>query len=264
MFTQQNRVSPKSEAELGDEDAPLQQSDGTAVVDGGAQGAQGAAKQPASSTKVEEEEDIVDYYLRTTHWTRQTIISAHLAMRSVWKLNVAVRGVEATKDALKSFWTTLGVVSALLISVSYTSAVTPLTTDDPAKQDAAWFVTVVGGISLMISLLVIVMTVIYLIEIDNCTTEKDLRDFIRNNGSLFDILTGFFSASVVLLATMALATMYVTYTRAQFLIVVVTAGVFALAMAAFAAVIAGHNRFRLWARYESPKAVEKKAAAKKQ
>lgn len=186
-----------------------------------------------------------------------------------------------------------------------------------------------------ISLLIIVITVIYLIEIDNCTTDKDLQDFIRNNGSLFDILTvsrtqggrgsrartrtprrtrrssiecrkstpkrskipqpqskalnanmpgftipphpsprrptsalpdrfrsqGIFSASVVLLGAGALASMYVTYTRMEFLVVAIATGVLACMCAAFAAVIAGHNRFRLWARYDSPIALQRAKAA---
>jgi hypothetical protein len=41
--------------------------------------------------------------------------------------------------------------------------------------------------------------VVYILEIDNCITERDLTDFIRNYGTLFDLLLGVFSASVVLL-----------------------------------------------------------------
>ncbi len=67
---------------------------------------------------------------------------------------------------------------------------------------------------------------------------------------------------MVLLGAGALASMYVTYTRMEFLVVAIATGVLACSCAAFAAVIAGHNRFRLWARYDSPIALQRiKAAA---
>ncbi|KAG2433795.1 hypothetical protein HXX76_008155 [Chlamydomonas incerta] len=212
----------------------------------------------ASGPNGGEEEDLVDIYMRTVPWTKQTTLSAHQAIKSVWKRLVIVRGVEHTKESLKNFWTTLGVVSALLLSVTYSTVTSPLSSDDPNKSAAVSFVRAVGGISLVLSLVIIVTTVIYLIEIDNCTTHRDLEDFIRSNGSLFDILTGFFSASVGLLLAQALATMYVTFSSLEFWIIIGFAGFFAIVTAVFAAVIAGHNRFRMWARYDSPLAIERR------
>lgn len=75
-----------------------------------------------------------------------------------------------------------GVVSALLISVSYSVTINPLTTEDEAKEMAVSLATIFNGLSLMFSLTVVVVSVIYIIEIDNCTTDRDLRDFINNNG----------------------------------------------------------------------------------
>lgn len=211
---------------------------------------------------VQEEEDLHDYYLRITPWTVQVMLSIKMAIKSVWRQQVESRGPQVAKDSLKSFWTTIGVVSALLLSVSYGTAVTPVDTADSAKAMAVSVVAVLGGLSLMLSLVVIVVTVIYMIEIDNCTTDYDLAIFINKNGPLFDILTGVFSASVVLLVAQALGTMYITFGQTEFLIVICSTGTFACLGAAFAAVIAGRNRFVLWARYESPLAKERIARDK--
>ncbi|KAG2446407.1 hypothetical protein HYH02_008401 [Chlamydomonas schloesseri] len=215
-----------------------------------------------ASGPTEDGEDLVDYYMRTVHWTKQTTLSTQQAIKSVWKRLVIVRGVEHTKESLKNFWTTLGVVSALLLSVTYSTVVSPLSSDDPDKAAAVSFVRAVGGISLVLSLVIIVTTVIYLIEIDNCTTPRDLEDFIRTNGSLFDILTGIFSTSVGLLMAQALAIMYVTFRPLEFYIIIGFTGVFALMTAAWAAALAGHNRFRMWARYDSPLAIERRVVEK--
>lgn len=67
---------------------------------------------------------------------------------------------------------------------------------------------------------------------------------------------------MVLLACTALLSMYITYGAVEFFIVVGFTAVMVLAVAAFAAVIAGHNRFRMWARYDSPLGLERSARRK--
>jgi hypothetical protein len=67
-----------------------------------------------------------------------------------------------------------------------------------------------------------------------------------------DILTGVFSGSVVLLLLSALVDMYINYNYTDFLIVTCVAGSIALGGAAFAAIVAGRNRFIMWVRFSSP------------
>jgi hypothetical protein len=108
-----------------------------------------------------------------------------------------------------------------------------------------------GAISMILCLSVIVVSVIYTIEIDNATTDRDLRTFIESNASIFDLLTGIFSGSVLLLLGAAMLTCYLNFGQTEFIIVAVVVGVIALLGAAFAAIVAGRNRFILWARYGS-------------
>ena len=72
-----------------------------------------------------------------------------------------------------------------------------ITTDDPDKIDAISVVSISSGLSLVFSLSVIVVSVIYMIEIDNATTERDLSDFIDANAKIVDLLTGIFSGTAV-------------------------------------------------------------------
>ncbi|GAX78659.1 hypothetical protein CEUSTIGMA_g6097.t1 [Chlamydomonas eustigma] len=158
------------------------------------------------------------------------------------------------------FWTNISLVSALLLAVSYPSAIAPINSDDPDKANAVSIAATFSGLSLVLSLSVIVISVIYLIEIDNCTTERDLTDFIDVNSPVVDILTGIFSASVVLLLAAALTSMFITFGQTEFLTVTCVAGAITLLGIVFASILAGHNRFRLWVRYDSPegkKMVEK-------
>mmetsp|Transcript_21398 Transcript_21398/g.46858 ORF Transcript_21398/g.46858 Transcript_21398/m.46858 type:complete len:243 (-) Transcript_21398:1333-2061(-) len=204
-------------------------------------------------------DDILDHYLQLP-WYTQTWYSLTTAVASVWRKQVVANGPQATKEKLKSFWTTIGVVSALLLSITYSLSVTPPklpestdeTEDISDKETALSVATIFSGVSLMFSLTVIVITVIYMVEIDNCTTDRDLTDFIINNSHIFDILIGIFSGSVVLLVGSALAMMYVNYKRYEFLVVACTTGVIILLGAIFASVVAGRNRFILWARFDSP------------
>ena len=63
------------------------------------------------------------------------------------------------------------------------------------KGDASHFLHVLTGISALPPDPRIVPSgqVIYIIEIDNATTERDLNDFINANAKIVDILTGVFS-----------------------------------------------------------------------
>ena len=128
-----------------------------------------------------------------------------------------------TREKLKNFWTNISLVSALLLGVTYSNAINPVSSDNPDMSSACsvacecvdqWkhfvnilsepfeaslhpircpITAVMSGVSLVFSLSVIVVSVIYLIEIDNCTTERDLNDFIDSNAKIVDMLTGIFS-----------------------------------------------------------------------
>ena len=100
-----------------------------------------------------------------------------------------------TRDKLKSFWTNISLVSALLLGVTYGNAINPIkpASDGDDLSSACAVAAACSGVSLVFSLSVIVTSVIYLIEVDNCTTERDLADFIDNNAKIVDILTGVFS-----------------------------------------------------------------------
>ena len=71
------------------------------------------------------------------------------------------------------------------------------------------------------------------------------------NASIFDILTGIFAGSVLLLLVAALLTVYCKMGQTEFIIIAAVSGVVALSGAVFAAIVAGRNRFILWARYGS-------------
>lgn len=143
-------------------------------------------------------------------------------------------------------------MSALLITVSFTYITAPLDGgDDPDLKTIASIANVMGAISMILGLTVIVVSVIYTIEIDNATTDRDLKTFIEANASIFDLLTGVFSGSVVLLLAAAILTVYLKFGRNEFIIIVAITGTIVLLGAAFAAIIAGRNRFILWARYGS-------------
>jgi hypothetical protein len=68
-----------------------------------------------------------------------------------------------------------------------------IASDNPDNSIAVSLAQIFSGLSLVLSLTVIVIAVIYMIEIDNCMTERDLRDFINANAPIVDILTGIFS-----------------------------------------------------------------------
>jgi hypothetical protein len=60
---------------------------------------------------------------------------------------------------MQSFWTTMGVVSALLLGVTFNNTVSPVSSDDEDMQTAVNVATVFGGLSLVMSLAVIICTV---------------------------------------------------------------------------------------------------------
>lgn len=197
-------------------------------------------------------DDILEHYLKNTSYYRQTVLSAKTAFKSVWKHQLGANGPAVARERLRDFWTSLSLVSALLLSVSYGYGIEPITSDDPDHETALSLVQVFAGSSLIMSVAVIIISVIYFIEIDNCVTERDLHDFIYNNAWMQDALAGFFAASVLLLTFSAIPTIYITYGWTEFLVVSVVGAIMVCITAALAAIVAGRNRFRLWIRYESP------------
>lgn len=182
------------------------------------------------------------------------MLSLKTAAASVWKKQVFASGANTTKERLKNFWGSVALVSALLLSVTYTSALSPI--QSSAFPEIADTCAVFTGLSLILSLTVIVVAIIYMVEVENATTETDLVAFINSNSFIFDILAGIFSASVVLLLLAALLTMFLTYGRTQFYVVAGAAGSMSGLGAVMAAVVAGRNRFILWVRYDSPEGLE--------
>lgn len=85
-----------------------------------------AAAPRQDAGKTESPDELLDRYLETTSYYRQTLLSINTAISSVWRKQMIANGAYETKDKLKSFWTNIGLVSALLIGVSYTSALDPV------------------------------------------------------------------------------------------------------------------------------------------
>ncbi len=75
---------------------------------------------------------------------------------------VIAYGPLETREKLKSFWVNLGLVSALLVGVTYNTAVSPVTSADPLMANAVRVSAVFAGCSLVFSLGVVVISVIYL------------------------------------------------------------------------------------------------------
>ena len=76
--------------------------------------------------KLENSDEILEYYLKNCSYYRQTVYSFETALQSVWRKQVKAVGAHETANRLKSFWVNIGLVSALLIGVSYSSAVNPV------------------------------------------------------------------------------------------------------------------------------------------
>lgn len=64
----------------------------------------------------------------------------------------------------------IGLVSALLLGVTFESAISPMKSEDADHTAAESIVAIFMGMSLVFSLTVVVVSVIYIIEIDNAVT----------------------------------------------------------------------------------------------
>jgi hypothetical protein len=87
----------------------------------------------------------------------------------------------------------------------------------------------------------------YALEIDYCTTERDVHNFIEKNAHLFDLYLGIFTASILFLLGHVLAAVYIThdsYKISFWIIAGCTVGGVALA-AVLVTFVAGHNRYLL-------------------
>jgi hypothetical protein len=71
-------------------------------------------------------EQLMDYYLKIASYYSQTILTLSTAISSVWRKQCFSNGPDATRDKLKTFWTNISLVSALLLAVSYPSAIAPV------------------------------------------------------------------------------------------------------------------------------------------
>ncbi|KAG1661447.1 hypothetical protein FOA52_006810 [Chlamydomonas sp. UWO 241] len=197
-------------------------------------------------------DQILDKYMQEIGYAEQTMLSLKVATESVWKKQVIANGPYETRDKVKNFMVNIGLVSALMLGVTFSSALTPFMSEDPADAMPASVYAVFSGMSLVMSLAVVVVSVIYLVEIDNCVTERDLVDFINSNATIIDMLLGLFCVSVIFIMVAAFSGMWINYGFTEFMIVICVSGFLALLVGVFAAIIAGHNRFRLWVRFDSP------------
>ncbi|KAL6754437.1 hypothetical protein V8C86DRAFT_2703840 [Haematococcus lacustris] len=119
------------------------------------------------------------------------------------------------RDKLKSMWTTKGVVSALLLSMTYSSVLNPTLggrslTDPEVSDDAmARAFNMLSAFSSLGSLATIILATIFIIEIDLCCDADDIVEFVQRHQHMFELLLVVFSTSVLaILASMLVAIQY--------------------------------------------------------
>ncbi|EFJ43163.1 hypothetical protein VOLCADRAFT_119180 [Volvox carteri f. nagariensis] len=130
-------------------------------------------------------------------------------------------GVQNTKERLKSFWTTLGVVSALMAALTYpavsapsvnkhTSGHGPGTVDDPLFMSYV----LLNTSSLILSFMVVIISVVLLAEVDLVVTDDDLETFISRYQYLFLGLTGIFGFSILTIIASIIVIGFFNYNNA--------------------------------------------------
>ncbi|KAG2425844.1 hypothetical protein HXX76_013468 [Chlamydomonas incerta] len=140
-------------------------------------------------------------------------------IRTQWKVIADKTGVQATKERLKSYWTTVGIFSALTMTMTYSSITNPTVTtrhnvssgSGPVETDEPLVIAyiVLSATSLVVSIGVLVMSLVLLAEVDLVCTDEDLDGFIDKFQGYFLWLTAVFGFTCfTLMSSIAVAAFY--------------------------------------------------------
>eukprot|EP00198_Chlamydomonas_reinhardtii_P003001 XP_001692337.1 predicted protein [Chlamydomonas reinhardtii] len=181
---------------------------------------------------------------------------------SIWARVAYSAGVSPAKERLNNLWNTTSLVSALLMTFTYSNIGNPARSDTPlepgsSRAIALEFANVAGILSFVMSLFCLMFNVVFH-EVDYCTTHRDERDFILGFAGVFDAVAGLFAGSVVMLLLSVLCTIFVIHPMRTFWITVGTCIAMAIALFGTTLPITVFTRFRLWVRLEG--ALERGAA----
>ncbi|KAG2432656.1 hypothetical protein HYH02_006644 [Chlamydomonas schloesseri] len=141
--------------------------------------------------------------------------------KTQWKVIAEKTGVQATKERLKSYWTTVGIFSALTMTMTYSSVTNPTVTTrhnaagmggaDAIETEEPLVIAyvVLSATSLVVSIGILVMSVVLLAEVDLVCTDEDLDGFIDKFQGYFIWLTAVFGFTCfTLMSSIAVAAFY--------------------------------------------------------
>ncbi|GLC34742.1 hypothetical protein PLESTB_001158500 [Pleodorina starrii] len=139
-----------------------------------------------------------------------------------WTMIAEKTGVQNTKERLKSYWTTLGVVSALMAALTYPAVTSPLVSkhnggpDNNGNVNDPLFMSYVllNTVSLILSFMVVIISVVLLAEADLVVTDDDMELFINRYQYLFLGLTGIFGSSILTIIASIIVVAFFNYNRA--------------------------------------------------
>ncbi|KAG2452216.1 hypothetical protein HYH02_003246 [Chlamydomonas schloesseri] len=212
---------------------------------------------------------------------------AYTAQGNIWSRVVYGAGVSPTKERLNNLWNTTSLVSALLMTFTYSYIANPVRSAEPlgpnsTRAIALEFANVAGILSFVMSLFCLMFNVVFH-EVDYCTTSRDERDFVLRFAGLFDSIAGLFGGSVGMLLLSVLCTpqpprhaavtaaaaamhssrtahpssplcmyasIYAIHPARTFYIIVGACVLLAVALFGFTLPITVFTRFRLWIRLE--------------
>ncbi|PNW76226.1 hypothetical protein CHLRE_12g543000v5 [Chlamydomonas reinhardtii] len=184
----------------------------------------------------------------------------------MWSIIAHKQGVQATKERLKSYWTTLGVTSALMSALTYPAVTSPPITKQTSGSDVddPLFVAYVllNTTSLIMSLVVVIMSVVMLAEVDLVVTDEDLEVFIERYQFLFIGLTAVFGCSILTIITSIVVLAFYNFNKGT---AIASAGIVmtgTFAVAAGAAWLALWTRARLKFHIDNANALLKNVVAK--
>lgn len=117
-----------------------------------------------------------------------------------------------TKNSIKSFMSTLGLISALLLTMTYSSTLNPMSLDvtkytsDPtvlpytAPQNIQTVIRTANALaysSFALSVCVLINVALFIIVVDLIATDHDLSDFLAKFSRVFSLIVGLFVMSLV-------------------------------------------------------------------
>ncbi|KAG2433786.1 hypothetical protein HXX76_008144 [Chlamydomonas incerta] len=185
----------------------------------------------------------------------------------MWSIIAHKQGVQATKERLKSYWTTLGVTSALMSALTYPAVTSPTITkqtSSPGEVDDPLFMAYVllNTTSLVMSLVVVIMSVVLLAEVDLVITDEDLEVFIERYSIMFLCLTAVFGMSILTIITSIMVLAFYNFNKETAIASAAIVITGTLVVAAGAAWLALWTRARLKVHIDSANALLKNVVAK--